>query len=133
MKKSRHVQLIHRILVLIAVLFGLITVIAGTRVLAGSDPGYYVFLPLLLYNTVMGVAYIVVGIIMWRNTTQGKYAAASIFGLNFLVLGIVGYLYAAEASVAVNSVGAMIFRTVIWLVLFLGLTWVYRRKTPAER
>jgi hypothetical protein len=48
-------RLIPRVLSLVAVLFGLVTIIAGTRVLAGSDPGYNVFFPLLIYNVAMGV------------------------------------------------------------------------------
>ncbi len=35
-------------LVLVALVFGLATLVAGTRVLAGSDPGYVVFEPLLV-------------------------------------------------------------------------------------
>jgi hypothetical protein len=47
-------------------------------------------------------------------------------------LGIIGYLYAQGSSIAVESVRAMTFRTIVWFVLFLGLTWVYRRKTLVE-
>ena len=112
-----------------AVLFGLVTIIAGTRVLAGSDPGYNVFLPLLIYNTAMGVVYIAAGVTTWRNLIRGKYAAASIFVLNFLMLVIIGYLHMTGTSVAVESVFAMIFRTVLWLMLYLGLAWACRRKT----
>ena len=129
MELLRRTQLIHRGLSLAAVLFGLITIIVGSRVLSGSDPGYSVFLPLLLYNIVMGVAYITAGITMWRNPAHGRNAAAAIFTLNFVVLGTVSYLYAVGASVAVESVAAMTFRTVVWLVLFLGIAWVCRRKT----
>ena len=131
MERSLHIRLIHRVLALAAVLFGLVTIIAGTRVLVGSDPGYNVFLPLLLYNTAMGVAYIAVGVTTWGNLNRGKYAAAAIFVLNFLVLGIIGYLYTVGTSVAVESVRAMTFRTVVWFVLFLGLAWMCRRKTLA--
>ncbi len=83
------------------------------------------FLPLLLYNTVMGVAYIAAGVITWSNLNRGKYMAAAIFVLNFLVLGIIGYLYTVGTSVAVESVYAMVFRTVVWLVIFLGLAWLW--------
>ena len=104
--------------------FGIATIFAGARVLAGSDPGYVVFRPLLIYNTAMGVAYVAAGIIAWRSLDQGKYAAAAIFVFNFLVLGTIGYLYAAGSAVAIESLRAMILRTVVWLVLFLGLAWL---------
>ncbi len=48
-----------------------------------------------------------------------------------LVLGAVVYLYAVGTAVAVESVRAMILRTVVWLVLFLGLAWVSRRNERA--
>ncbi len=127
-------RLIPRVLSLVAVLFGLVTIFAGTRVLAGSDPGYIVFFPLLIYNAAMGVVYIAAGVTVWRNLNRGKYAAASIFVLNFLVLGIIGYLYMTETSVAVESVRAMMFRTALWFMVYLGLAWVCRMKSlPGEQ
>ena len=76
----------------------------------------------------MGVAYIAAGVITWSNLNRGKYAAAAIFVLNFLVLGIIGYLYTVGTSVAVESVYAMIFRALIWFIIFLGLAWLCSKK-----
>ncbi len=129
MEQSRYTLLVHRLLALAAVLFGFVTIIVGSLVLTGSDPGYKVFLPLLLFNIAMGVAYVAAGITTWRNPNQGKYASGTIFVLNVLVLGAIAYLYKVGTSVAVESVGAMTFRTVVWLVLFLGVAWVCRQKT----
>jgi len=129
LERSPYIRLIPRILSLAAVSFGVVTIIASTRVLTGSDPGYKVFLPLLIYNAAMGVAYIAAGAATWHNLNRGKYAAASIFILNFLVLGIISYLYLTGTSVAVESVGAMIFRTVLWFVLYVVMAWVWHRKT----
>jgi len=75
----------------------------------------------------MGMVYVAAGVIAWRSVDRGKYAAATIFVLNFLVLGAVGYLYAAGSAVAMESLHAMILRTVVWLVLFLGLAWMSHR------
>lgn len=130
MDRSRRMKRIHVVLVLVATLFGIATVIAGVRVLAGSDPGYTVFRPLLIYNTAMGMAYVVAGVVAWRNVERGKYAAAAIFALNFLALGTVGYLHVAGSAVALDSIRAMIFRTIVWLVLFLGLALVSRKSNP---
>ncbi len=132
LERSASIRLTQKVLSLVAVIFGLVTFIAGTRVLTGSDPGYKVFLPLLLYNTVMGVVYIAAGITMWVNLKRGKYAAAAIFAFNIFVLGMIGYLYTEESSIAVESIRAMTFRTIVWFVLFLGLTWVYHRKALVE-
>lgn len=107
----------------VAILFGFITVFAGTRVLTGTDPGYLVFKPLLFYNVTMGLAYVAVGVLTWHHVGRGKYAAGVIFILNFLVLGVIYYLYVMGGAVAIDSVRAMVFRTMVWLVLFFGLAW----------
>ena len=127
MNRPRYVKSIHRVLALVAVLFGLATIVAGVSVLAGADPGYTVFQPLLIYNAAMGMVYLAAGVIAWRSLDRGKYVAGTIFVLNFLVLGTIGYLYATGTAVAIDSLRAMAFRTVVWLVLFLGLAWVSRK------
>ncbi len=131
MNQPQYVKIIQRVFAFIAVLFGIATIIAGTRVLTGSDPGYIVFLPLLVYNTAIGIAYVAAGVIAWRSLDKGKYAAATIFALNFLVLGTISYLYATGSAVAINSVRAMTFRTVVWLALFFGLAWMSYRSNQS--
>lgn len=132
MNRPQYVKIIQKVFALIAVLFGIATIIAGTRVLTGSDPGYIVFRPLLVYNTAMGIAYVAAGVIAWRSLDKGKYAAATIFALNLLVLATISYLYATGSAVAINSVRAMTFRTVVWLVLFIGLTWMSYRSNHSD-
>lgn len=105
----------------VAVLFGVATVLAGGRVLLGADPGYAVFRPLLLFNTVMGVAYIVVGILAWRRTWLGVRGAAVIALLNVAVLGGIALLHLRGGPVAENSLQAMAFRAAVWIVLFVVL------------
>jgi hypothetical protein len=123
----KYLRIIQWIIALVAALFGLATLMAGGQVLAGSDPGYVVFRPLLIYNTAMGIAYLAAAVIIWRNLDKGKYMAGSIFSLNLLVLAMIGYLFASGSAVAINSLRAMTFRTVVWLVLFLGLMWISRK------
>ena len=114
------------VLALVATLFGLATIFAGTRVLLGSDPGYIVFRPLLIYNTAMGIVYVAAGILIWRNFKQGMYVAAAIFFLNLVVLAAIYFLYTEGSSIAVDSLRAMSLRTAVWLVLFAGLWWLNR-------
>ncbi len=120
--------ILQRIMATVAVVFGIVTIIAGSRVLTGTDPGYTVFQPLLVYNTLMGIAYIAGGLMIWRNIRRGKYVAASIFTLNLIVLGGIAYLYFVSDGVAVDSLRAMTLRTVVWLVLLLGSVWLGRGK-----
>ncbi len=118
------------ILTLIAMLFGLATIFAGTRVLLGSDLGYIVFQPLLIYNTVMGIVYIIAGIIAFRNLKQGFYLAATIFVLNLVVLIAIYFMYINGITIAVNSFGAMSLRTIVWLILFTGFWWLNHKMNP---
>ena len=116
-------------LALVAVLFGLVTIFAGTRVLLGSDPGYIVYRPLLIYNVVMGIVYVSAGIIALQNVKQGMYVAAVIFALNLVVLTTIYYLYTEGSSIAIDSLRAMTLRTVVWFALFAGFGWLsYRNK-----
>ncbi len=118
---------VHLVLVFVALLFGLATLVAGTRVLTGSDPGYVVFEPLLVYNVAMGAVYIAAGIVAWRSVGWGRRAAFAIFALNLVVLAAIAWLYARGGAVAVESVRAMILRTGVWLALFTGFAWLAKR------
>lgn len=120
-------MLIRRALSFIAIAFGFATLIAGARVLAGADPGYVAFRPLLLFNTVMGVVYMVTGLLIWRGTSAARVAAGSIFVVNLAVLAGIAYLYRADGAVARESLAAMSFRTAVWLLLFVGVVWDQRR------
>lgn len=127
----RYMKIMKKGLVLLAVLFGLATIFAGTRVLLGSDPGYIVYRPLLIYNAIMGIMYVSAGIIALRNVKQGMYAAAVIFILNLLVLSAIYYLYTGGSPIAIDSLRAMTLRTVVWLVLFAGFGWLSHRNASA--
>jgi hypothetical protein len=124
---------LQRVIAVVGLLFGIATIVAGVRVFLGSDPGYAVYRPLLAYNTLMGLAYVVAGALAWVNLRRGQYAAAMIFVLNCFMLAFVGYVYAENKGVAVESLRAMTFRTVVWLVLFVGLAWLARRKVGNEQ
>jgi hypothetical protein len=129
---NRYVRLTHGLLALVAGVFGLVTILAGAKVLAGSDPGYTVYRPLLIYNTAMGAAYLATAFVAWRHPGRAKQAAGAIFALNLLVLGGVGYLYLAGGAVAIHSLRAMTLRTVVWLLLFLGWAWVTREDALSD-
>jgi len=119
-------KIIQSVSACIATLFGLLTLFAGTRVLLGSDPGYVVVQPLLIFNTAMGFVYIAAGITIWRNLIKGRNVAAVIFTLNLVVLAIIYFLYTQGSLIAVDSLGAMSLRTVVWLALFAVLGWLSR-------
>lgn len=128
MTTSRWPGWLHKALALVAALFGLMTIFAGTRVLLGADPGYVVYRPLLLFNTAMGLFYVAAGLLIWKSVPLGKQAATAICLLNLLVLALVAWLYANGQGVALDSVRAMMLRTGVWLLLLIGLAWLSRRR-----
>lgn len=118
---------------IVATIFGVVTVAAGTRVLLGADPGYTVFRPLLLFNTVMGLAYIIVGVVAWKRSGLGARGAGLIAVLNLAVLVAIALLYSAGRPIAITSLKAMAFRTIVWVVLLLVLLWASRQARSASR
>ncbi len=110
----------------IAVLFGLATLGAGVSVLAGADPGYLVFRPLLLFNTAMGLAYVGAGLAMRWRPQAGANAAIVIAALNLLVLAAIVVLHAQGGPVAVDSVRAMTLRAGVWFALALLMHFAIR-------
>ena len=105
----------------VGVVFGIVTIISGGSVLLGSNPGYVVFLPLVIFNTTMGFAYIVPWILTRKNPLYSKTIAGYIFLLNSVSLISIVYLYLGGTDIAHKSLGAMSFRTIVWLIIYLGL------------
>jgi hypothetical protein len=122
---------VQRLSAVVALVFGLMTLGAGVSVLAGRDPGYLVYRPLLLFNTCMGLGYVAAGMLAWRRAIAGRIASLLIVGLNALVLARVLYLYRVGGVVALDSVRAMFLRTGVWLALFLLLWWAGSRRHAA--
>lgn len=113
-------NIIRGLAAVVAMLFGVATVLSGGRVLLGADPGYTVFRPLLVYNTAMGFAYVAAGFVLWRRPAVGRLAAGGIFVLNLLVLVAIVVIHRSGGAVAVDSLRAMSFRTVVWLAVFVA-------------
>ncbi len=120
--------LLQRTLAIVAGLFGIVTLVSGGRVLLGADPGYVVYRPLLVFNTVMGAVYLFTGVRGWFDAQLGRRGALVIVVLNVLMLAFIAWLFLAESSVvARQSVAAMSLRTVVWLVLWAGFRRAARR------
>ncbi|MGF1765561.1 hypothetical protein [Aliivibrio kagoshimensis] len=115
------------IMSLVAVLFGLVTITVGSSVLLGVDPGYTIYKPLLIYNTVMGSVYVAAGLLIWRNLKLSQYLAAVILSLNVMVLFSLYLLNSGDKLIAVDSLRAMSLRTVVWLAIYTGVKWLNRR------
>jgi hypothetical protein len=121
------VQVVPRVAASAAMVFGIVTVMAGARVLLGGDPGYFVFRPLLLFNTVMGAVYVLTGVLVWRGGGAGRRLAGAIALVNVVVLLGISALRVANGPVARESMGAMAFRTLVWAAIWASLIWAGRR------
>ena len=122
MKKERKPAIIRVATALVAVMFGGLTVFVGGRTLLGLfNPGYTVFLPLLIFNFVMGFLYAGTGLLIWRKHVKALSATRMVFFLNLITLFIIGILYLSSHVVAIESVFAMTLRTAIWLAIFIAI------------
>jgi hypothetical protein len=122
---------VQRLSIGVALLFGLLTLFAGGRVLLGGDAGHVVVMPLLLFNTLMGTAYVAAAILLRRDLRLGRRAAGIIALLNLLVLtALVVYAWSG-GLVAADSFRAMVLRTGVWAALFAAAGWVLRGRRAA--
>lgn len=116
---------IQKVIAIIGIGFGLLTIFIGGQTLLGySDTGYVIFLPLLIFNTVMGFVYVGSGSIIWRDLNLGIPAAKMVFLVNFAALILILIVYFLGGTVATESLKAMSFRTAVWLLLWSGLLWI---------
>jgi hypothetical protein len=120
---------LQRATIAVALLFGVLSVVAGGRVLLGGDPGYVVFTPLVIFNTLMGFAYIAAAVVIRESAERGRRAAGIIVLLNLIVLALVVVSWAAAGPVAVDSVRAMALRAAVWIGIVAALGSVLRRST----
>lgn len=117
---------ISKTLAIIAILFGLVTIFSGYRVLFGiSDPGYVVFLPLLIYNFLMGFIYLLVAWFIWKNLDRGLKLSRLIAFMNLGVLIMIGALFLlSDNLLAIDSIYAMSFRTIVWFWIYFSIKFV---------
>jgi hypothetical protein len=106
---------------LVAILFGIITVVVGGKTLFGgaearAAAGHVV--PFVLwFNFLAGFAYIVagIGLFLWKRWAARLSAAIALATVTvFMVFG--GHILFGGAF-EMRTVGAMIFRSAVWLVI----------------
>ncbi len=113
---------LQRACAVIAALFGIVTIFAGGRVLLGlHDPGYFVLRPVLIFNTAMGVMYVVAAVLMTRTLESGRIATAIVASLNLAVLIAIVVYWQVGGTVARETLTAMTFRTAVWFVILFAL------------
>lgn len=100
---------------LLAFFLGIMSVFAGASVLFGAaTKDYNVLQWLVIYNVIVGVISIIVAYLIWMNALISKRLIFIVLGVHFLILF---YLSLLSETVAIESVQAMFFRVIIWLII----------------
>ncbi len=112
----------HRLAAIPAFILGLLSIAEGGRVLLGLTTKPYTVLPWLVwYNVVLGFVSVAAGVGLWMKRTWGYTFAAAIVALHGLVFMILVILYSFREPVALQSIAAMLVRTLVWAGILLVL------------
>lgn len=102
----------------VALVIGLMAIIAGTRVLTGLIVPAYTVLPwLVYYNVFMGVVSLIAGLLIWKEHGFAFRLSSLIASAHILVLSLLLIIF--NTVVAPGSIKAMIFRSVVWVIIFI--------------
>lgn len=114
-----------RVLAVIAIVFGAMTVFSGGNVLFGPRAarvaaGYYV--PYVVwFNFLAGFAYILAGIGIWIGAHWAKWLAMGILGATIAVGVVFGVHVASGGAYEMRTVGALVFRAAVWAGIVAAL------------
>jgi uncharacterized membrane protein len=111
---------INKVVALLAAIIGIMAVVTGSRVLLGLfDPGYNYFTALISYNIFMGMVSFVAGILIWRQNSKALLLSKIITIFHIIVLLLLVTVF--REIISIQSIGAMAFRSVAWLIFTLIL------------
>ena len=106
----------HKIAAALALFIGVMSVIAGSRVLLSINvPDYNVLHWLVIYNVAAGVVSIAVAILIWQKSKLSIASSILVVAAHALVLILLITVFSEVA--ATDSMKAMIFRTTIWTAI----------------
>ena len=108
-------KIIIRIIAVLAIMIGIMAAITGSSVLLGMfDPGYQYFTTLIGYNIVMGLVSVIAGILIWQRNRKALLLAYLVTGAHIIVFLLLKTIFSEVISG--NSVNAMTFRSVAWII-----------------
>jgi uncharacterized membrane protein len=100
---------------------------AGGMVMRGWSPGYFVLNWLPVYNFIMGMLTVfITAILIWKNSKHAISAAIVTFSIHAVVTLLL--LSAFRGTPAAESILAMIFRLLIWLIILALMFFQSRKK-----
>lgn len=108
---------------ILAFLVSIMSIVAGGMVMRGWRPGYSILSWLPVYNFVFGLLTLIPAYLLWVNSRYALTASIVTFGIHTIVLLLL--LTVFRGQVATQSIGAMSFRVIVWIVI-LALLWFRR-------
>jgi len=117
---------LNKIASVLAFLIGSMSIVAGARAMTGWEPGYFVLNWLPVYNFILGLLTVFIpAILIWKNSKYAMPAAFVTFSIHAIVTLLL--LTVFRNTVAATSIGAMIFRLVMWLIILALMVIQLRR------
>ncbi len=106
---------LHKIASILAFFIGIMSIIAGSKVLLGFDTKNYTVLNwLVTYNVIFGFISIIAAYLIW---TKKYFAKKTILFILISHSMLLFYLYIFNENVASESVKAMLFRVSSWILI----------------
>lgn len=100
----------------LAFIIGSFSIVAGTMAMRGWNPGYSVLGWLPVYNFTMGILTILIpAVLIWRGSPYAMTSAIIFCVIHAVVTALL--LLAFRETVAIQSLLAMTFRVVTWIVI----------------
>lgn len=117
----------------VAMLFSLLTIIEGSLVLLGiTQHKYTVFTPLLVFNVVMAVAGLFVSLLIWFNYIKAELFSSIVVIILLIVTIVVTVAHIYNGMVSMQSVQAMVIRTIVWFAITIVI-WKANRSDKNEK
>jgi hypothetical protein len=122
MMKSPELKRSHwvRGLAILAVLFGLLTIVSGGSALFNTEAqqaaGNYVGF-VLWFNFLAGFAYVIAGVGLWRMQRWAMWLSFAIAIASLIVFAAFGLHILSGGRYEMRTVAAMSLRTVVWLII----------------
>ena len=115
-KRSRWISA----LALVAVLFGLLTLVSGGATLFNAQTqqaaGNYV--PFVLwFNFLAGFAYVIAGVGLWKSQRWSQWLSFAIAIVTLVMFGLFGFQVMNGGLFEMRTVGAMSLRAIVWIVI----------------
>lgn len=110
----------HRMAAILGIIVGILTIIAGSKVLLGiSFPNYSILRWLVIYNVSLGAISLITGIGLWNRRSWAILLSGVITASHGFIFIILILMFILGKTVAFQSILAMLFRTTAWLGIFV--------------